>query len=132
MRDHPRHLRTHLYMGMDLCFELVRMLSSSRGRRRLHHGRRSKGANDVLSSFRTLTAFRRLCKMGRTDSIFIGLRRAIPCWNEDEEIYNFAVEGFSRFNLELGRKSTSCSCHMFRRIFASVGTTLLFLVIFFT
>ena len=45
--------------------------------------------------------------MGRTDSIFIGLRRAISCWNEDEEIYNFAVEGVSRFDLEIGRKCTS-------------------------
>ena len=62
---------------------------------------------DVWLVHSHLTAFRRLCKMGRTDSILIGLRRAISCWNEDEEIYNFAVEGFSRFDLEIGRKCTS-------------------------
>ena len=68
--------------------------------------------------------------MGRMDSIFIGLRRAISCLNEDEEIYNFAVEGFSRFDLEIGRKSTSLQA-----VTVLTGINkflLLFLVTFFT
>ena len=83
-----------------------------------------------LYSFSSLTAFRHLSKMSRTDSRLIGLDCAIPCRNEDEEIYNFAVEGFSRFDLEIGRKSTSLQA-----VTVLTGINkflLLFLVTFFT
>ena len=73
----------------------------------LDEGKTSGAYQQVWIRSADLTALRRLSKMGRSGSILIGLGHAIPCRNEDEVIYNFSVEGFSRFDLEIGRKCTS-------------------------